>query len=349
MYKAPTPAVADGRLYARTGPGELTAYDLATRRRLWTAQSADELPTEDFQVSNVLALGDLVVFGAHQRLTAVDARTGDRRWVWTPSLGGAVGYNFPVRAHGTTIYVGTRVFGNLYAVDARTGQERWAVQVVGATRDPRAPQSAEGPAADDRHVVVGFRVALERADSGGVACYDALTGAERWRFLFPPSELEPYAASQGDVVLVGDVAVVSDVSAGRVFGLALEDGRLLWTAPAIQVPDYRRLAATGGVVAVGSARGRVVGLDPSTGQERWRASLTRDASVLDFMTAADGAFYVAAFGGEITVLDARTGAVRWKYERVRRSAERESFWGPVTVTPDLVLATTMEALYALRK
>ena len=62
-------------------------------------------------------------------------------------------------------------------------------------------------------------------------------------------------------------------------------------------------AFAGGVVVIGSDDGAVYGLDPSTGDRRWR--YLAKGPVEAPVTAAGGVTYVASRSGELTALDAR--------------------------------------------
>lgn len=72
------------------------------------------------------------------------------------------------------------------------------------------------------------------------------------------------------------------------------------------------------VLVVSSEVGSALGLDPQTGEERWRFT-PRTRLWSDSVTVVGDAVFVASEGGHIALLDGATGAVRW--ERNIRSAD----------------------------
>jgi outer membrane protein assembly factor BamB len=72
--------------------------------------------------------------------------------------------------------------------------------------------------------------------------------------------------------------------------------------------DGKRLYVGGGVTAHAAALGSVVALDPATGAELWRTSMT--GPVLAPISFANGVVF-AAGGASVAALDAATGAVLW--------------------------------------
>jgi outer membrane protein assembly factor BamB len=78
--------------------------------------------------------------------------------------------------------------------------------------------------------------------------------------------------------------------------------------PVVSSPAY-----AGVVVVIGSGDGAVYGLDPSTGNERWR--YLAEGAVEAPVTAEGGVVYVASRSGELTALEAKTGKEIWTSPR----------------------------------
>lgn len=353
---APTVGTEGGRAYARTGVRQLTAYDLATRRKLWDALSGEADADQLFQAPNVLATGGLAVFGAYRGLTAVDGATGQRRWYWEPSRGGVVGQGSPVVTSDALVYAATRQPAMLYAVDLATGREQWATALA---TDLTSAQTASDPAAGRDVVVVTVRVedrgVTPSIERGSVVALDAATGRERWRFAVPPLADGRRAWNWNGGLAVDPAAGVAVATAGddgRIFGLDLADGRARWQAPGVVAYDIRPVAITGGVALAGSTVGPLVAYDVATGRERWRGErdATRTGSRDERFAAADGTFYIVGRGaGGVFAHDSQTGALRWRYAPAYTPSNTGLPYSPVAVWGDYVLATAVDGLYAVRR
>jgi outer membrane protein assembly factor BamB len=74
--------------------------------------------------------------------------------------------------------------------------------------------------------------------------------------------------------------------------------------------DTRPIAGGEGVLVAGSTTSWIVGLDASTGAEKWRTSIGRGAIIFP-IAIADGVVYAVGGGLELISLDLATGRVRW--------------------------------------
>ena len=105
------------------------------------------------------------------------------------------------------------------------------------------------------------------------AVVDASTGLLRWSRLVPVANAS-VNSFPSDAATDGVGAFVS-VRDGRVFGFAVADGSLLWTAgpvtPASEpgATDIRPLTVNDRTVVVGTGRSMLTGYDAATGQTRW--------------------------------------------------------------------------------
>jgi len=124
-------------------------------------------------------------------------------------------------------------------------------------------------------------------------------GVERWRFDLAPREALGEPATDGRTVYVSAAREEGDgYSDGEVYAFDLRDGTLRWHTPVSglhgEPVEYlddivlldtirhcrRRATDTPGVVnraCLETAPGGLVGLDPSTGQERFRTTVTSEA------------------------------------------------------------------------
>ena len=223
--------------------GEVVALDRTTGSEVWRARG---------DPVTALALGvDLAyVLDVTGRITAYDLAGGEPVWSSRPA-GDPAGVLALAREVGVVAAVGVGAGGTstLLAVDARTGADLWEVPLEGPGW-PSAPGAAGGS------IVVG--------DGTDLRAFDPGTGSEAWVETVPAG-FDPSVAP----VEVGGLVVIADAKGAlRAFDAAT--GEVAWAtgpgAPAMGSP-------VAGASAVWAATwgGEVVGVDPSTGEERWRA------------------------------------------------------------------------------
>jgi len=167
-FFAEPPVVAGGLVYVATASRTLLALEVDSGREVWRAGG--------FPVVAGVRDG-MVIAAIDDRLAALDAASGDRRWQ-VPISGG--GEHWPV-LEGDTVYVASA--REVIAVDAATGTTRWRVPV-----DP-----AVGPP-----VRVGGRLYV--ATNSRLLALDAASGrplwtSARWRIVNGP------LATPGSVVV----------------------------------------------------------------------------------------------------------------------------------------------------
>jgi len=165
-----------------------------------------------------------------------------------------------------SVYAASRE-GTIVRLDSATGRAAWRVS---ANRTLSA-----GPGADDERVVVG-------TDKGDVLAYDA-NGTATWTAHVSTEVVAP-PTTAGNVVLVyaGD---------GRVFGLAAADGKTMWVHQRNNPPLTVRNSA-GGVVSrgglfLGTAGGRLVGLDTQTGAVGYEVAVATPKGATELERIAD--------------------------------------------------------------
>lgn len=119
---------------------------------------------------------------------ALDAKTGEKLWEFTPELDLTYGrvmccgqITRGLAAWGENIYIAT-IDGQLIAVDRHSGQKVWSQQTA-LMKDGYSITAA--PRAVKGMIVVGNGGAEFRA-RGYVTAYDAATGEQKWRFYTVP-------------------------------------------------------------------------------------------------------------------------------------------------------------------
>ncbi|MGH3443658.1 MAG: PQQ-binding-like beta-propeller repeat protein [Nitriliruptorales bacterium] len=274
--------------------------------------------------------------GADPALQRLDDSTGATVWE-APLAGELVGATVVgdiVVAQTVTIDAaddgGTQQQIAVNAHDLGNGEARWTLATAPAAGEgipPAVPPVAAGPEA----VVVSDAV-------GRVFALDVTTGRERWRDAGP--------RRGAGLAVVGDVALYS-VRGNEVRAVGLSDGGIRWETGAIGVRALTALVGDGagvavldldgealvldarngdelvrmdvsgptafhsGTLVVGSSRGEVTALEPSTGVSLWTTSVPPRGTA--WLAADSGQVYVTVPDPTtIVAFEARTGDVAWR-------------------------------------
>ena len=158
-------------------------------RRLGLAWALDMPDVVSLNATPLVVDGVVYLAGDRAIVYAIDARTGDVKWVYDPQSwkhaprGIAIGFNTSrgVAYLDARVFVGTND-GRLVALDAATGKVVWATRAV-ARGERKAINGA--PRAFDGKVFIGNSGA-EFGTRGYVEAYDAVTGERLWRFYTVP-------------------------------------------------------------------------------------------------------------------------------------------------------------------
>jgi alcohol dehydrogenase (cytochrome c) len=362
------PIIVDGVVYVQGTRGAISAVDLETGHVRWSTKA------EGFNIGPTgVAVADGRVFGLHGStgVVAVDAEDGHELWtrdiVETPTTGidiqpvvhdGLVLVStVPVSIGG--IYTGGDR-GVIHALDAATGAERWTFDTV------QGPDLWGHP----------------EINSGGGAWYPPAIDPDAGLAYFGIANPAPFPGVPG--YPNGTSRPGPNLYTDSVVALDLETGALRWYRQATSHDLFDRdqimamVARTddGPVVISSGKSGVVLGVDPATGDERWRTEvghhenddltelpgpttvypgtyggvLTPPATshgtvYLPVVNApaelkpAETAYFGAALGtedGEVDALDARTGKARW-----RRKVPGDPLGG-VTVLGDLLVVPLVD-------
>lgn len=197
------------------------------------------------------------------KIYALDARTGETRWVSEAAASaGADIYTGPAVADGKVIFGDGR--GSLHALDASTGRQLWSVW-VGEHETARISSS---PLVFDGNIYVGVANGEEAAATdpaypcckarGQFVSVSLATGNVRWRrYTMPPAER---AGSWPD-----GVAKYAPSGAG------------VWSSPAIDAASRTVFYGTGngftGTDGPGQDEDTVIALNIDTGELRWKQQI----------------------------------------------------------------------------
>ena len=243
------PAIENDRIYAADVTGVVMSLDRNNGDVTWKKDL--ELP-----VSGAVGVGyGMVMLGTIKGdVIALDASTGEERWrskVTSEVLA-------PPATNGDVVVVQTqddRVIG----LDAATGDRRWIYESTPAVLTLRGTGAP----------IVTNRLAVAGLSTGKVVALDTQNGVPVWeaRVAVPQgrSELERVVDIDGGLLLSGGVLYVSSYQ-GRVAGLDLESGRVLWQRDA---SSYTGVAQGFGNVYVSLASGTVESVDERSSSALW--------------------------------------------------------------------------------
>ncbi len=184
-----------GGSYAEQRFSKLAQIDAANVAKLGLAWYFDTDLPRGHEATPIAVDGVIYTTGSWSVVFAVDARTGKLLWRHDPQVPRATGaiaccdvVNRGVAVYGGRVYAGT-LDGRLQALDAVTGDVVWSVMTVDPDQSytiTMAPRVVKGK------VIIGNGGA-ELGVRGYVSAYDAVTGAQVWRFYTVPGDpKKPY-------------------------------------------------------------------------------------------------------------------------------------------------------------
>ena len=183
--------LAFGRTYEEQRHSPLTQINKDTVGQLGLAWYKDMNTNRALEATPIVVDDTMYFTSTWSRVYAVDARTGDTKWMYDPEVPGEWArraccdvVNRGVAVYKGRVYVGT-LDGRLVALDAATGSVVWDVDtLIDRTRFytiTGAPRVANGK------VFIGNGGA-EFGVRGYVTAYDAESGEEAWRFFTVPGD-----------------------------------------------------------------------------------------------------------------------------------------------------------------
>ena len=283
--------------------------------------------------------GRVYAMDASDVVSAFDAASGKRLWQFDPQPPFARDqtYGGGIASAGKRIYIATG-YGQALALDAATGKEIWR-QTVGA------PVHGAPSVADGRVFVITVENQLQ------------VLAADDGRVLWTHNGIPEPAALLGAAspAIEGDVVVVPYTS-GELFGLRVENGRVLWSdnlATAQPLGALNSIADVRGqpvidrdrVFAVSNS-GLMVAIDLRTGDRVWE----QDVGSTHGPWAAGDYVYVLANDVDVVCLTRKDGKVRWlrelpRYENEKSKKGAVTWTGPMLAGDRLIVVSSVgEAL-----
>ncbi len=263
-----------------TTRGEIIALG-ADGKELWRTQVGGEMRSPP-----LVGRGLVVVRSTDYRITALDAATGRRRWVYQRA-------NVPLTLRSLTemVVAGDTVIagfpsGRLVALNAANGAVRWDVAVSeprGATEVERLADVVGAP------LVIGNEVCAA-SYQGRVGCFDATNGSLRWS-----SEISAGAGPTADERRVYVVDAKSNVVA---FNRAA--GSSAWRQDKLMHRDLSAPLALRRAIVAGDFSGVVHFLSPDDGSFAARVPLS--AEIVATPRALGGGAVVQARDGTVALI-----------------------------------------------
>jgi len=180
---------------------QITPANVKTLAGAWTMRFDQNASTR----ATPMVKNGVMFVSAGSRLYALDAKTGERKWVWRPdeaaperleaaSIGDLLnsGFGIPnppgVSLGDGKVFVGL-MDGHVAALDQATGKMLWSTQ-IGFT-PPKTGQAVSGTPAYARGVLFAALANGDWAFRGKVVALDANTGKLLWEFWTIPGPGEP--------------------------------------------------------------------------------------------------------------------------------------------------------------
>jgi outer membrane protein assembly factor BamB len=254
--------------------------------------------------------------GGDEVIRCLDAANGKQLWeekYAAPAVSGAAARHpgprsSPTVADGKIVTLG--VSGILSCVDAAKGKMLWH-------KDDFAGAWPRFYTASSPIVTGGLCIAqLGSESNGGIVAYDLATGDQKWKWT---GDGAAYASPV--LLTVEGTPMVVTLTAKKIIGLGVTDGKLLWESPfAVRGMSYN--AATpivegATVIYAGSGRGtKAVKIEKSAdgfvAKELW--SNPDNGVQFDTPVLKGGQIYGLSQAGVIFCLDAKDGKTLWTTE-----------------------------------
>jgi molecular chaperone DnaK len=211
--------------------------------------------------------------------------TGGAHLAWTVDLS--------EETAGAPVTDGQRAYiedstGRLTAVDMASGTVAWAA-VIGSEASNVTP------------VLAGELVLASATEPYVIQALDAATGAVRWTV--------PDQWFYEQPAVVGDAVVVSTGYEAFAYGLA--DGAERWHATFEDDNLWTGLVPAGDVLVAGTSGGHVVGLDPGSGEVRFRTPMPRGDKTIWSVAVVGGTVLAYDDDSYVTGVSPASGEVLW--------------------------------------
>ncbi len=246
-------AIKGKLLYFGSADGSLYAVNKDSGELSWKFASGGEkmYGLWDYYLSSPAIENKLVYWGSGDgHLYAVDATSGDLKWK----------YDTGDIVHASPVIYKDKVFiggfdGYMYALNKEDGSLIWKFKTVGANYFPKG-EIQRAALIDDDVVYFGSR-------DYNIYALDANSGRGKWNMRQPRGWITATPVEYEGNIYFG----TSD--AHIFYSMNKQSGDVNWTIP-VNMRVYGSAIIHNNLLYFGTFDGKVLGVDPSTGETRWR-------------------------------------------------------------------------------
>jgi outer membrane protein assembly factor BamB len=269
FYSKLKPAVAYDMVFAANRQGEVSAYDQATGKKIWSKDFA--IYDEEGLASGISKLWsnglsakiaggmsvayETVFFGTENgEVVALDANTGEQKWRVT--VKGEVLAAPAIDAGIVLVNTGS---GYIFALNADDGEQVWSSE---SDVPPLSLRGVSSPAAVNGGAIIGTatgKLIVNIIETGQTAWEQVISSATG------VTELERIVDIDSEpLVSGGNVYVIS--YDGTLASVELRTGRVIWKR---EYKSFRRMSLSGNTLYLVDVNSNVYALDSRNGVELW--------------------------------------------------------------------------------
>jgi outer membrane protein assembly factor BamB len=269
FYSKLKPAVAYDMVFAANRQGEVSAYDQATGKKVWSKDFA--IYDEEGLTSGISKLWsnglsariaggmsvayETVFFGTENgEVVALDANTGEQKWRVT--VKGEVLAAPAIDAGIVLVNTGS---GYIFALNADDGEQVWSSE---SDVPPLSLRGVSSPAAVNGGAIIGTatgKLIVNIIETGQTAWEQVISSATG------VTELERIVDIDSEpLVSGGNVYVIS--YDGTLASVELRTGRVIWKR---EYKSFRRMSLSGSTLYLVDVNSNVYALDSRNGVELW--------------------------------------------------------------------------------
>ena len=313
-----SPVIAGGKVFIGSNDGNIYAIDAGTGQELW------RFPTGAWVEGAPAVSGDRVFFGCMDRsVYALDVHDGTELWRYGTSCW-VVTSPLPL---GDTVYIGS-MDHRLYALDVSDGSPRWQYRSGSYIGNAQAHSAMTGllylasddfkvhalnpatgeevwqydagnsieatPVCHDGRIIVGVidnGAVNDASIDNRIIALDAASGSLTWERPLAQNDM-----IYSSPVVAGGVLVTATFR-GAVYGIDPADGHILWEMQPSTFATFSSLAATESMVVALTLEGKVMVLDPLTGNAT--QTFTAPAPFFGSPAISDQTLYIACTDGTL--------------------------------------------------
>lgn len=222
-----SPVIKNNVIYLLNSSGKLTAYNLATKKKIWKVQVFPKVFLKNYRAPKIYyAAGKIFAVSGNAKVAAIDAVKG--KLLWNKNIS-AIPVSAPI-SDGESVFVTTND-NKLYALSAKNGDLKW---VVSAILRNTAILGAADPVIYQDNIFASF-------SSGEIYAINKKTGEVLWS-----QDLNISRANSSDFYLndidatpiVKDGVVYSIGNGGLMMAIDVKNGNYLWKKELASITDF---------------------------------------------------------------------------------------------------------------